>query len=117
MRGADIRLLASKLQLMPSKLLLARFFTGRQRNFRQPATIHADPGILGQRITLGVRKRLVCTDAVLIATRDLVALLVGQELLNRIRLLWIGDVPVAYGFPGRVRVTAEYQLADCRGYF
>src|SRR4051794_31765185 len=99
MRGADIGSSHLSLQLKLARLLLARLLARRQRYFRQSATVHADPRILGQRITVGVGKRLVRTYAVLIAASDLVALFVGQELLNRIGLLWIGNVPIAYAFP------------------
>jgi hypothetical protein len=49
--------------------------------------------------------------AVVVPARDLVALLVGEELLHGIGLLRIGDHPVAQAFPRRVRVRAEHQLA------
>jgi len=42
--------------------------------------------------------------------RQNVALLVCQELLDRIRLLDVCDVPVADPLPGRVGVAAEDQL-------
>src|SRR5215472_2595255 len=40
-----------------------------------------------------------------------IALLVGQELLDRVSLLDVCDVPVPDSFPGGVRVAAENQLA------
>src|SRR5213083_2070971 len=70
-------------------------------------------------ITGGVRDWLVSRHAVVEAhvsrpRRQHVALLVGEHLLDGVRLLDVRDVPVPNAFPGRVRVAAEHQLAAGR---
>src|SRR5439155_17138457 len=46
--------------------------------------------------------------------RQHVTLLVGEHLLDGVRLLDVRDVPVPDAFPGRVRIAAEHQLAAWR---
>src|SRR6516165_10202519 len=61
---------------------LARLFAGRQSDFRHPPAVQGHPGILGDRVFVGIAQRLVRGDAVLIAAGNLVALLVSEELLD-----------------------------------
>src|SRR6185437_10297715 len=55
----------------------ARLFAGRQGDFRHTSAVQGHPGILGDWIFVGIAQRLVGGDAVLMATSDFVALLVG----------------------------------------
>src|SRR5215467_12818186 len=112
MRGAGSPQTPRSLCLCASdRLLLARRFAGRECDLCQAATVHADPRVLRQRVLVGVAERLVTGHAVLITARDLVALLIGEELLDRVGLLDVGDFPVADRFPRGVRVRTEDQLA------
>src|SRR5215510_4719705 len=98
-------------------LRLARLFSGRECDLGQARVVRPGPEVLRERILVRVGERLVCGDAVLVAARDLVALLVGQELLDRVGLLRVCDHPVADPFPRRIGVASEDQLADRRRYF
>ena len=68
--------------ISPTRLGFARLFAGRQGDFGHTSAVQGHPGILGDWIFVGIAQRLVGGDAVLIATGDLVALLVGEELLD-----------------------------------
>ena len=57
-------------------------FSPEPANLGHATAVQRHPGILGQRIFVGVAQRLMGGDAVLIAAGDLVALLVGEELLD-----------------------------------
>ena len=76
-----------------------RLLAGGQRDFRHTPAIERNPGVFGDWIAVGVTQRLVRADAVLIAAGDLVALLIGQELLDRISLLNVGGHPIANSLP------------------
>ncbi len=75
------------------------------------------PGVLGKRILVRERQRLVRRNAVVIAAGDLVAFLICKELLDRVGLLNVRGHPVANPFPRRIRVGAEHQLADAGRHF
>src|SRR5581483_7965834 len=71
------------------------------------------PPVLGDRVVRAVREALVGREAVVEAVvrrGQHVALFVGEELLDRIGLLDVRDVPVPNALPRRVRVAAEHQL-------
>src|SRR5262245_47570342 len=50
----------------------------------------------------------------IIAAGNLIALLIGQKLLDRVCLLDVGHHPVAYTFPGGEHVTPEEELPPRR---
>src|SRR5262245_12187335 len=80
-------------------LRLARTLSGREGYLGQAGVIRSRPEVLGERILVRVRERLVLGHAVLVPARDLVALLVGEELLDGVGLLRVRDHPVANTFP------------------
>ena len=53
------RLLVDQSTAIKEAYGLRDFLAGCQRDFRQAGTVHPDPGILGQRILVGVGQRLV----------------------------------------------------------
>src|SRR5207237_4580995 len=71
------------------------------------------PPVLRDRVVGRVGEPFMGRDAVIEAgriRRQNVALLVGQELLDRVCLLDVCDVPVSDPLPGRIGVTAKHQL-------
>src|SRR4030095_1506222 len=71
------------------------------------------PPVLGDRVVGRVGEPLMGRQAVVEAgrlRRQDVALLVGEELLDRVRLLDVRNVPITDPLPGGVGVAAEYQL-------
>src|SRR5438132_9525643 len=88
--------------------------SGGEDDLRGAGAVRPDPRVPGERIPFAVAQGLVRSDAVLIAPRDLVALLVREELLDRISLLRVRDHPVPDALPGRVRVAPEHQGPDGR---
>src|SRR5215472_12192441 len=101
----------------PALLRLMRLLAGGQRDFRHTPAIERDPGVLSDRVGVGIGQRLMGGDAVLIPAGDLVALLIGQELLDRVGLLNVGGHPIANPLPRGIGVGAEYELADAGRYF
>src|SRR4029434_4594455 len=71
------------------------------------------PPVLGDRVVGRVGEPLMGRQAVVEAgrlRRQDVALLVGEELLDRFRLLDVRNVPIREPLPGGVGVAAEYKL-------
>src|SRR5262245_11247140 len=95
---------------------LARFLSRGEGNLGHAGAVQPYPGVLRERVLVRVRERLVRGDAVLVAAGHLVALLVRDELLDRVGLLRVGNHPVPDALPRRVRIAAEHQLSDRGGH-